>query len=245
MKIFLFALAVVLVTTFSWADILFQQTVSYHQQAEAALRHGDIDQAITFYQKIILIDNNDAVAHSILGVLYEGRNQLGRAENEYLNTLRLNQEHLDTHANLARLYEKTGQNKKAAEHLEKFITLAKPKDERVAAAKTKIIELVPPPQRKSSLVRNIEQEQAQELAKQISQDKRLLKKENKKKSKSHFSLGKKYYRQKKYALALQEFETALGYDQSNKKAARHMSICQQKIIKKSNLKSQGDEKKKK
>ncbi len=240
MRIFLFVLLIILLNlSLTWAATFSQQSVSYHQQAEDALKQGDIDCAITYYQKIIALNSNDTVAHNILGVLYEGKNQLERAETEYLKTLSLEPKYLDAHINLARLYEKTNRTKEAVKHLENIIVLANPKDKRVPLAKSKIIEFTTPQERKDNIIRNIEKEQANKLIEGIIRDKRLIKEENKKKSQAHLSTGKKYYKRKEYSAALEEFKAALRYDQKNSNAANYIELCQEKINQ-AKLKTQGD-----
>ncbi len=232
MRILVFTVgAILIIASSGWADTLTQQAASYHQDAETALKKGDIDGAITCYQKIIAITRDDALAHNILGVLYEGKNELGRAENEYLAALSLDPKYIDAYFNLARLYEKTNQNDKAAENLEKLVTLLKPQDKRLAEIKNKILELTSPSERKSDIVKKIEKEAADKLSKKVIQEKRLTRKENEKKSQSHFSSGKEYYREKKYPLAVEEFKAALKYDPSNHNVVSYIKLCEEEINK--------------
>lgn len=232
MKIFVFTVgAILIIASSGWADTLTQQAASYHQNAEEALKKGDINRAITCYQKIIAITQGDALAHNILGVLYEGKNELGRAESEYLAALSLDPKYTDAYFNLARLYEKTNQNDQAAENLVKLVTLLSPKDKKLAEIKDKILQLTSPAQRKSEVVKKIEKEEADQLIKGIITEKRLIKKENTKKSQSHFSSGKEYYREKKYPLAIEEFKAALKYDPSNHNAVSYIKLCEEEINK--------------
>lgn len=234
MKILLVAIAIVVVLfacTFSQASTLSKEAVSYHKQAEEALKRSDIDEAITFYQKTIALDDTDALAHNILGVLYDGKNRLELAEQEYLKALSLEPKYLDALVNLARFYEKAKRKDKAIELWEKFLTFAPAKDKMIPEAKSKIIELTTPGERKSDLVKKIENEQADKLAKEIAKGKQLLKKENDKKSKEHFKTAKSYYDKKQCPLALEEFNAALKYDPTNSDALKYIKLCQDEIIK--------------
>lgn len=113
---------------FVYAVSLDEEAVSYRNNGYLAQERGDIDAAISWYQKAISMDPNYATPHNDLGILFEVKGWPDRAEVEYQKTLAIDPKYANAHTNLALLYERKGELEKAAFHWMKRYRLGKPND---------------------------------------------------------------------------------------------------------------------
>jgi len=99
-----------------YAAMLKEEAKSYRDKGYEAQDRGDIDSAISWYQKATNLDPDYAVPHNDLGILFEAKGWLDRAESEYQKALALDPDYGKVHTNLALLYERKGELEKAAFH---------------------------------------------------------------------------------------------------------------------------------
>lgn len=99
-----------------YATMLKDDARSYRDKGYEAQDRGDIDSAISWYQKATNLDPDYAVPHNDLGILFEAKGWLDRAESEYRKALELDFDYGKAHTNLALLYERKGELEKAAFH---------------------------------------------------------------------------------------------------------------------------------
>ena len=111
-----------------YAGSLSEEAVSYRVEGFKAQDSGDIDTAISYYQKSAALDPNYATPHNDLGILYEAKGLLDRAESEYQKALAIDKNYAKAHTNLALLYERKGELEKAAFHWMKRYRLGEPGD---------------------------------------------------------------------------------------------------------------------
>ena len=109
-----------------YAGSLSEEAVSYRVEGFKAQDSGDIDTAISYYQKSAALDPNYATPHNDLGILYEAKGLLDRAELEYQKALAIDRNYAKAHTNLALLYERKGELEKAAFHWMKRYRLGEP-----------------------------------------------------------------------------------------------------------------------
>ena len=107
---------------------LNEEAKSYRLKGYEAQEGGDIDTAVTWYQKAISLDVKYAAPHNDLGILFEAKGWLDRAEEEYQKALALDPDYEKAHTNLALLYERKGELEKAAFHWMRRYKLGKPND---------------------------------------------------------------------------------------------------------------------
>lgn len=69
---------------------------------------GDIDGAISLYQKAILLDPNYVVAYNDLGIVFEVKGWLEQAKEMYLKAIVIEPDYPNSYSNLALLYEEQG-----------------------------------------------------------------------------------------------------------------------------------------
>lgn len=111
-----------------YAGTLSEEAASYREKGYKAQELGDIDIAISWYQKAINLDANYAAPHNDLGILFEAKGWLDRAEKEYQKAIAIDPNYEKSHTNLALLYERKGELEKAAFHWMRRYRLGKPND---------------------------------------------------------------------------------------------------------------------
>lgn len=169
------------------ANLLNQEAKTYAQKARQFKRRGDIDKAIQYYQKSILLDSANIFVYNELGILYEEKGWLNRAEQMYLKAIRKNPLYLPAHNNLAYLYESEGKINKAIIHWRIRAKLGDSKDKWTKLAKKKLS--------KYSSDLHIK-------------DRKKIQVANLNKAREYIQKGEKFYIQDKYKQALENFSEA-------------------------------------
>ncbi|NQT75880.1 MAG: tetratricopeptide repeat protein [Candidatus Omnitrophica bacterium] len=113
-------------THYIYAEELKEEAGSYRIQGYEAQERGDIDAAITWYQKATTMDPEYAAPYNDLGILFEAKGWLDRAELAYQKALSIDPNYEEAHTNLALLYERKGELEKAAFHWMRRYKLGKP-----------------------------------------------------------------------------------------------------------------------
>lgn len=120
---------------------LKEEAEGYRTEGYKAQQIGDIDKAISWYQKAANLDVNYAAPHNDLGILFEAKGWLDRAEAEYKNAIAINHDYANAHTNLAILYERKGELEKAAFHWMRRYKLGKTDDPWTQEAKQRLEKL--------------------------------------------------------------------------------------------------------
>lgn len=107
---------------------LSSEAMVYRENGYKAQEIGDIDSAITWYQKACQLDANYASPHNDLGILYESKGWLDRAEMEYRKALAIDPNHGRSYTNLALIYERKGDLEKSAFYWMRRYKLGNPGD---------------------------------------------------------------------------------------------------------------------
>ena len=108
-------------------DLMKRIATGYAAKGSMLQEMEEIDAAIAYYQKAIQIERSPQVANN-LGILYERKGLLDKAEKAYRSALALDAKHLAAHTNLALLYEKMGRFEEAAKHWKVRVELGSPDD---------------------------------------------------------------------------------------------------------------------
>lgn len=132
-KVFIILSILILFVSFTnishvYATMLEKEARSYRDKGYKAQDRGDIDSAISWYQKATSLDPDYAVPHNDLGILFEAKGWLDRAESEYRKALEVDFDYGKAHTNLALLYERKGELEKAAFHWMRRYRLGRPGD---------------------------------------------------------------------------------------------------------------------
>lgn len=98
----------------SFSSLLFAKDALTEPQKQARLyraqgleyqRAGDLDRAMSFYQKAIELDYLYAVAYNDLGIIYEAKGNPEQAKECYLKATQIDPHYLSPYSNLALFYE--------------------------------------------------------------------------------------------------------------------------------------------
>ena len=100
-----------------------KQAQAYRDKGYEAQRLGNLDMALSYYQRAIDTNPYYAVAYNDIGIILEAKGITNRAKEAYLKAISLNPNYLSAYYNLAALYEKEGEFEKAAYYWRKRIHL--------------------------------------------------------------------------------------------------------------------------
>ncbi|HTZ11163.1 MAG TPA: tetratricopeptide repeat protein [Candidatus Margulisiibacteriota bacterium] len=107
---------------------LGEQARIYREQGVSFQRTGNLEAALSFYQKAIEMDPNYAVVYNDIGIVYEAMGYPERAEDAYLRAIELDPAYLSAYSNLALYYESKRDLDKAEKCWEKRAELGQPDD---------------------------------------------------------------------------------------------------------------------
>ncbi|MFC1666597.1 tetratricopeptide repeat protein [Candidatus Omnitrophota bacterium] len=120
------------------AGELSDEAASYREEGFKAQEKGNIDKAVSWYQKACDLDRNYAAPHNDLGILFEAKGLSDRAEVAYKKALGIDPNYVKAHTNLALLYERKGELEKAAFHWMRRYRLGKSGDPWTMEAKHRL-----------------------------------------------------------------------------------------------------------
>lgn len=108
--------------------VAHRQAVTYRDAGLEYQRTGNLDMAMSFYQKAATLDPGYGVVYNDLGVIYEAQGLFPQAEESYLKAIKIDPSYLSAYANLALLYENERKLDKAAFYWSQRASLGSPDD---------------------------------------------------------------------------------------------------------------------
>jgi len=123
------------------AASLREEAVTYRQEGYTAQQRGDLEAALTAYQKAAALDPSYPAPLNDAGILYEQQGRLEEARIAYEQALARDPNYLGAHANLALLYERLGQREKAIPHWLKRYELGESDDPWTVRAGERLVAL--------------------------------------------------------------------------------------------------------
>ena len=200
-------------------DSLKEEARSYRDKGYQAQSSGDLDTAMSYYQKAIELNPLCAAAHNDLGVIYEIKGLKDRAQDSYMKSIQADHNYSSAYFNLANLYEEQGNFRKAADFWKKRIRMGDPNDPWTQKARSRLENIG---MLVEDIGRQLKQEETADLIKSVSQDKDYLESKasnviskKKEKARTFFSIAKEHYARGNYAAALKDASTAQFLDPSN------------------------------
>lgn len=187
---------------------------AYRDQGLQYQRVGNLDAALTYYQKAIELDPMYAIAYNDLGIIYEAQGQMVRAEESYLKAIKIDPAYLSACSNLALLYESKRDFNKAAFYWEKRAALGSYDDPWTEKAR-KRLEDIRMVSAKTPL-RDAREQEVMDLLKDVVNKKAILKKDDLALAREHFDKAKKCYDKQDYPTAIKEALDAQQLDPNNK-----------------------------
>ncbi len=164
-----------------------------------------------------------------MGVIYEQLGLTDKAEESYLEALRLNDHYLPACLNLAYLYKKQGDTDKAIEYFKKRIEWGDPQDLWTKKAKEELSDLG----KKSPKVRKwLARHEAMELTDEIIRKEREDFAMRIIRSDEHYQKGQELAKKGKYEQAFDEYNEALSLTPDNPKVMKARNNARLQIIKK-------------
>ncbi len=207
MRIILIILSIFLPLSFSQAEDLTKEQAQYYRKEGYKLQsRGDLERALSFYQKAAKLDPSYTQIYNDIGVIYETQSRLGKAKEYYKKSLEINPNFMPAHTNLAFLYEKEGNIRKATDHWKKRYTQGKKGDYWHEVARQHLLKLGTYPEVKKEMIEKKAANLSKELTYQREQ-KRLMTAEE---AKLHFRLGEKAFHEGLYSRALKELNIVLS-----------------------------------
>jgi len=194
-------------------SVLQKQARLYRIQGLGLQNIGDLERALSLYQKAIELDPAYAVVYNDLGIIYEIRGSLEQAEESYLKSIKINPHYLSAYSNLALLYENKRQLDKAAFYWRKRAKLGTADDPWTQKAKQRLgdIEMV----QQDYYFASREQEVIG-LVEDVTVQKSILGEDNKALAQKYFTEAKRNYKNKDYAAAIKKALDAQQLEPNNK-----------------------------
>jgi len=88
-----------------------KQAKLYRNKGWALQKKGDLDAALSYYQKAVFLDPTYVVAYNDVGIIFEAKGWIEKAREAYLRAIEIAPDYPNSYSNLALLYE--GQKKYA------------------------------------------------------------------------------------------------------------------------------------
>ncbi len=205
---------------------LQQNARKYRLEGLKEQNMGNLDAAMTLYQKAINIDPSYAVAYNDLGVIFEAKGFLDRAEECYQKAINIDPDYLSAYSNLALFYENKGQVDKAIMYWKKRADLGVAGDPWTAKAKNRYNELM---RITPAFKQNLIQQEIEELNKVVMERKRIKKQETLAEAKKHLKLAKSLYSKSEYRKAQEELRLALLSNPQEQEALSMLEMTKLKI----------------
>lgn len=120
---------------------LQKEARAYRDEGWNAQRQGDIETALSCYQKAVLLDPKYAVAYNDIGVILESRGDIAEAREMYITAIELAPEYPNSYSNLALLYEEVQDYGQAIACWVKRATLGGPNDPWAEVARRRLEEI--------------------------------------------------------------------------------------------------------
>jgi len=98
-----------------------KEAIEYRLKGYKASQNKDYDEAIKYLQKAGLLDPYYASPHNELGIIYELKGWLEKAEGEYLKALSIDPNNAEAVMNLGLFYEARGLVDKAVPYFQRRI----------------------------------------------------------------------------------------------------------------------------
>jgi len=194
-------------------DELSMQARSYRQAGLESQRVGNLPEALSLYQKAIVVDSGYVDAYNDLGVVYEALGYPDRAEESYLKALKIDPAFVSVYTNLALLYEGQRNLEKAAFYWGKRAQIGSSDDPwtQKAASRLKDIRTVLSKQP----IADMREEEVIGLMREVAVSKSTFNKDDKALARNHFQKAKACFKKGDLATAIKEALDAQNLDPDN------------------------------
>jgi Flp pilus assembly protein TadD len=189
-----------------------KEAESYRQQGYEYQKMGNLEGAMTFYQKATQLDPGYALAYNDLGIIYEANGCPECAEQVYQKAIELDPKLLSAYSNLALLYESQDNLGRASFYWSKRVELGNPQDPWTIRARQRMEDI----NAVGAIVPfSLREQEVKELLGEINQKKLLAKSSNREFALQKFAQAKAIYQKGDEVLALKIAVDAMYLDPDN------------------------------
>lgn len=208
---------------------LQKQARDYRAKGFQLQQMGNLESALSYYQKAIELDPSYAIVYNDLGVIYEANGQIDRAEDSYLQSIKTDPNYLSAYSNLALLYEHKRDLKKAAFYWQKRVKLGSPDDPWTERARKRLedIRLV-----LGDMGIGVGEQEVVDLTQNILDQKALLRQSNKELAKYYFKKAKVSYKKGDEIGAFRQAVDAFQLDPNNDEIQEFIAKLQTRLLSK-------------
>ncbi len=222
MRVFLaFLLCTFLLASSQAKSLVKEDSRAYRAEGYKLQAMGDLDGALTYYQKAAQMDPHYAQVFNDLGIIYESKGNDAAALEMYQKALEIEPKYLAVYTNLALLYERKGDVRIATLYWKKRYEAGKRGDYWWEAAKQHLLKLGTYPEVRKELLEEKAAILSRELLFQREQERLMLLDE----AQLHFDIGKRAFTSGDYPAAKKEFKIILSLnppDEELKKQTRDL-----------------------
>jgi len=193
---------------------MHKEAVAYRNAGLEYQRSGNLEMAISLYQKAVAMDPGYGIVYNDLGIIYEAVGLLPQAEESYLKAIKIDPGYLSAYTNLALFYENQRKLDKAEFYWSQRASLGSPDDPWTQKAASRLNDI-------RTVLSNQPVSFGQEddvlvLMKDVSGRKSALNKDDKALSLDHFRKAKMNFDRGDLAMAFKEALDAQYLDQDNR-----------------------------
>ena len=201
----------------------------YRAQGLSFQRIGNLDAAMSLYQKAIELDPTYVVVYNDLGILYEEIGLLDRAEEFYLKAIKVDPDFLSAYSNLALVYETRRDLDKAVDYWNRRAELGSAADPWTQRAKQRASDI-----RTLQIGAPYDSDEQAVLGfmKDIQNEKAVYRENDDVLAKTHFKKAKLCYEKGDEVGALSEAFTAKQFDPSNSEIEDFIEKVQTRLLSK-------------
>ncbi len=202
----------------------------YRQQGIVLQNADDLEGAKTFYQRAIVADPLYAVPYNDLGIISEAEGDPDSAEEYYLRCIGADPGFLSAYSNLALLYETRRDLKKAAFFWEKRAELGLPDDSWTERAKKRLDDIKIATGEKKEELAAIGEREVADLAVKISDQKALMREDDKAAANIYLERAKKHYQTGDTLGAYRQALDAMQLDPDNLRISEFVDKMQTRLL---------------
>ena len=208
--------------------VLQGQAREYRNKGLELQRVGNIDEAMSFYQKAVEVDPLYAVVYNDLGVVLEAKGMNDRAEKTYLSALAIDPSCLNTYSNLAMFYESRRDLDKASYYWRKRAELGATGDYWTEKARQRAGDITVVSSNKPAQA--MKELEAIDLIKGITAQRLVVRNDDQSVASMHFTKAKQSYNKKDYATAVKEALDAQQLDPANEEIEKFIERAQLRAL---------------
>jgi tetratricopeptide (TPR) repeat protein len=209
---------------------LQKQARMYRNQGVEFQRMGNLEAAMSLYQKAVALDPAYAVAYNDLGIIYEANGLIDQAQDCYLRCIQIDPTFLSAYTNLGLLFEMKRDLDSAAYYWEKRVKLGSSNDPWTKKAEQHLEDVRMA--LSSRPLEYIKEREAMKMLKEFQAKNAILKRDNKEQARDFFEKAKICYKNGDEVTALKLAIDARQLDPANTEIEEFTDKVQARLLSK-------------